>query len=174
MFQVNFINPFVEAAFEVFEAEVKLNIERGALSMKTSSTTSHEVNVLIGITGQLHGQVIYGMSNMTAKKIAVKMLDHPVRILNDLAQSAISELGNMITGVATAKLDTEYANLAVTPPAIVIGTDVLISTIGINRLIVPLKSELGPVEVIVAFRDEPIPDTINILHAHRNRSEVFI
>src|SRR3990172_4858733 len=103
MLKVEFVNPFLESACDVFESETKVQLQKGPLSVKKSSLTSQEVSVLIGITGEIHGQVIYGMSAKTAKKVASSMIGHSVPLMDELAQSAISELGNMITGLATVK-----------------------------------------------------------------------
>jgi chemotaxis protein CheX len=159
MLKVEYINPFLDAAFEVFETETSVRLEKGPLSMQSSSQTSQEVNVMIGVTGELHGQVIYGMSSKTAKKIASAMIGKQVVLLDMLAQSAISELGNMMTGLATAKFSEIYNNLAITPPTLIIGTNVLISTIDIQRLYVTLESELGDIEVSIALKEQTISES---------------
>jgi chemotaxis protein CheX len=164
MLKVEFVNPFLEAAFEVFETETNLKLEKGPLSVQQSSLTSQEVSVLIGVTGEIHGQVIYGMSAKVAKKIAAEMMGQPVPLLDELAQSAISELGNMITGLATVKFGKDYSNLAVTPPTLIIGTKVLISTIDIQRLYIVLMSEAGDVEVSVALKEQAISDELRVIH----------
>ncbi len=165
MLKVEFVNPFLEAAFEVFETETNLKLEKGPLSVQQSSLTSQEVSVLIGVTGEIHGQVIYGMSAKVAKRIASEMMGgQPVPLLDELAQSAISELGNMITGLATVKFGKDYSNLAVTPPTLIIGTKVLISTIDIQRLYIVLMSEAGDIEVSVALKEQAISDELRVIH----------
>jgi chemotaxis protein CheX len=156
MLKVEYVNPFLDAAFEVFETETKLKLEKGPISVQNSSQTSQEVSVMIGVTGELHGQVIYGMSSKTAKKVASAMIGKQVVLLDTLAQSAISELGNMMTGLATAKFSETYKNLAITPPTLIIGTNVLISTIDIQRLYIVLESELGDIEVSVALKEQAV------------------
>jgi chemotaxis protein CheX len=160
MLKVEYVNPFLDAAFEVFETETKLKLEKGPLSMQNSSQTSQEVSVMIGVTGGLHGQVIYGMSSKTAKKVASAMIGKQVVLLDTLAQSAISELGNMMTGLATAKFSAIYNNLAITPPTLIVGTNVLISTIDIQRLYVVLKGELGDIEVSLALKEQAVANTV--------------
>ena len=154
MLKAEYVNPFLDAAFEVFESETNIRLEKGPLSVQNSSQTSQEVSVMIGVTGELHGQVIYGMSSKTAKKIASTMIGKQVVLLDTLAQSAISELGNMITGLATSKYSEIYNNLAITPPTLIIGTNVLISTIDIQRLYVTLESDIGNIEVSLALKEQ--------------------
>lgn len=167
MFKAEYVNPFLEAALTVFKIELDTEIEKDSVSMRASAMTTQEINVLIVIEGDIHGQVVYGLSEKTAKKIAVKMTGQPIITLNELAQSAISELGNMITGQATTKLSDTYSSLALTPPTLVFDRDVLISTIEVNRLYIVLSSEMGDIEVSVAFDNKAIPSKINVFHPHR-------
>lgn len=167
MLKAEFVNPFLEAAFEVVETETRLKLEKGPLSMQKSSLTSQEVSVLIGVTGEIHGQVIYGLSLKTAKKIAAEMIGQNVPLFDELAQSAISELGNMITGLATVKFGNTYSNLAITPPTLIVGTKVLISTIDIQRLYVVLMSNIGDIEVSIALREHAITDTFRAVNSKK-------
>lgn len=167
MLKVEFVNPFLEAAVEVFEAETNQKLEKGPLSVNKSSITSQEVSVLLGITGGIHGQVIYGMSSKTAKKIASEMIGRSVPLLDELAQSAISELGNMITGLATAKFSDIYSNLAITPPTLIVGMNVLISTIDVQRLYVVLTSEFGIIEVSIALKEQAIGQDHKVIKASK-------
>ncbi|HEY3374528.1 MAG TPA: chemotaxis protein CheX [Candidatus Aquicultor sp.] len=168
MLKVEFVNPFLEAAMEVFVTETDLDLEKGPLSVQKSSITSQEVSVLIGITGQIHGQVIYGMSSKTAKKVASKMIGQPVALMDELAQSAISELGNMITGLATVKFSESYKNLAITPPTLIVGNNVMISTMDIHRLYIVLMSELGDIEMSIALKEHMVQSDIGVASARRS------
>ena len=64
---VKFMNPFVEAANEVLQAEVQLSSRRGNLSLRESSFASEDITVLISLVGQVQGVVIYGLSVDTGK-----------------------------------------------------------------------------------------------------------
>ncbi len=92
------------------------------------------------------------------------MIGRSVPLLDELAQSAISELGNMITGLATVKFSETYSNLAVTPPTLIVGTNVLISTIDIQRLYIVLMSEFGDIEVSIALKEQVIADELKVIH----------
>ncbi|HDP70452.1 MAG TPA: chemotaxis protein CheX [Actinobacteria bacterium] len=153
MLKVEFINPFIEAAYEIIEAELGLKVEKGPLSVHTSSQTSQEVNVLVGVTGKIKGQIIYGMTEKTAKKIASEMIGQKLPLFDDLAQSAVGELGNMITGTASTKLEQAGYPSALTPPTLICGKSVIISILDAQRLYIVLTSSLGDIEVSVALRE---------------------
>lgn len=153
--RVEFITPFIEAAKDVFESEIGGAIERGSLSLQRSAYTTRDVTTLIGITGNVAGVVLYAMDRLTACRIVSRMLGQEVAELDDLGQSGIAELGNVISGRATTLLaDAGYpGNIA--PPIVLIGNGTMISTLDIQRLIVPLSTECGVIEVQVALRERP-------------------
>lgn len=63
---VQFLNPFLEAANEVLKAEIGVEVQRGEISLQRSALTANEVTVLLSMIGQLQGVVLYGMSKATA------------------------------------------------------------------------------------------------------------
>lgn len=152
--RVDFITPFVSAAYDVLQMEVNAEIERGELAIEQSSKTSQEVTVLVGVTGQVRGLAMYGMSESTAKKIVAAMVKHPVPIFDEMAQSAIAELGNVITGRASTNLSSVGFNCVLTPPTLITGRNVIISTLSIRRLVVPIQTNFGPIEINLALREE--------------------
>ena len=65
-----YVNPFLEAAGAVFKSVVGVELKRGKLSIKESPDPSHEVAILIGITGSVNGEVVYSMGYNMVEKIA--------------------------------------------------------------------------------------------------------
>lgn len=155
---VKFLNPFVEAAFEVFEAEVSLKARRGdlALAMDKSPFTTDDVTVVISLVGEVKGVVLYGLSQSTALAIVGRILGHRFLEFDELAQSGIAELGNVITGRASVKLENAGYHANISPPVLVRGKNAMISTLDLPRLIVPMESELGTLTVHLALREAPI------------------
>ena len=151
--KVQYINPFVTAAFSVVKTMMQVEAVKGELAMRPAMFTSQQCNVLTGVTGQIHGQVIYGMSLITADKIASQMLGQPIRTFDQLAASAIAELGNMITGNASALLADAGYECDITPPSVIRGTQVKISTLNIPALVVPIHLPMGDLELTVCLQE---------------------
>lgn len=151
--KVQYINPFVNAAFSVIEMVMGGHPEKGALAMRPTVFTSQQCNVMTGVTGKIEGQVIYGMSLVTADQIASLMLGQPVRTFDQLAASAIAELANMITGNAMALLSEAGYICDITPPSIIRGTNVKISMLDIPSLVIPIKLEAGDIEMTVCLQE---------------------
>ena len=150
---VKFMNPFVEAASEVLTAEVNVATARGALSLQKSALTSNDVTVLISLVGQVQGVVLYGLSTHTALALVSRMMGQEFTEFDGLAQSGIAELGNVITGRATIKLSESGFVSNISPPTLIHGKGVTISTLDFARIVVPLSSELGDIVVHLALRE---------------------
>lgn len=151
---MEFINPFVKAAYDVLQQEIKANIEKGALSIEESSfTTQEEVTVLIGVTGKLQGVAIYSLSERTAKNIVSEMLNERIPIFDAMVESAIAEMGNVISGLAAAGLEANGYICNIAPPTVVIGRGVIISTVNIKKLVIPLNTQFGSVRISVALKE---------------------
>ncbi len=150
--KVEYINPFILAANSVLEMVLGVAPTKGPLAMQPATFTSQQCNVVCGVTGQAHGQVIYGMSLTTADKIASHMLGQPIKTFDQLAASAIAELGNMISGHAMSKLSESSYICDITPPTIIRGKDVKISTLSIPAIVIPLETEHGEMFITVGLQ----------------------
>lgn len=152
--KVEFISPFVEAAYEVLVQEIQATIEKGTLSIEESSvTTQEEVSVLIGVTGKLQGVVMYSLAERTAKNMVAAMLGERIPIFDSMAESAIAEMGNVISGLASAKLEANGYVCNIAPPTMIIGRGVIISTVNIKRLVIPLHTQHGMMRISVALKE---------------------
>jgi chemotaxis protein CheX len=151
--RVEYINPFVTAAFSVLENFLHETPTKGNLAMRPATFTSQQCNVITGVVGRIEGQVIYGMSLITADRIASHMIGQPIRTFDQLAASAIAELGNMITGNAMSLLSESGFICDITPPTIVRGSNVKLSTLSIPALVVPVCTTLGELEMTVCLKE---------------------
>ncbi len=151
--KAEYINPFVSAAAEVFQMMLGSTPQRGQLGARKGIFTSQQCNIVLGVTGQLEGMIIYGMSLMTADQIASQMLGTTIRTFDELAASAIAELGNMISGNALTKLSNAGYRCNLSPPSIIRGSSVRISTLEIPTLVVPLITDWGNLEINVGLQE---------------------
>mgnify|MGYP005812712547 CR=1 FL=1 len=150
---VDFLNPFLEAAAHVLKAELGVEMDRGPISLAKGSLTSDEVTVLIAVVGQVQGVVFYGMSAQTGLAMVSRIMDQPFEALDSLAQSGIAELGNVISGRAAINLSQAGYQCTISPPTVVLGKGVRITTLDFGRIVVPLGTELGELVVHLAVRN---------------------
>ena len=152
--RVEYINPFVEAAFNVLKEVLNADIKRGELYLKSSSQPVLGVATIVGLAGDVEGRVLIDMSHDTAIKIASEMNMEKMTALDELGKATITELANMITGQAVTKLHDLGFKFDLTPPSIVTGKDMVISDSGVEALIVPIELPHGKLEINVAIKEK--------------------
>lgn len=154
MLKAEFINPFILATTEVLRQELgSINIEKGPIGFMESYYTSADVTVIIGVIGAVQGIVMFGLGERTAKNIVARMIGQAVPVLDKMVESAIAEMGNVITGIASTELYKAGYPCTLAPPTVITGRGVVISTVNIKRIQIPLITDVGDMEVSVALRE---------------------
>jgi chemotaxis protein CheX len=150
--RAEFINPFVQAATDVLEFELGSTPERGTIGLQRSAYTTNEVTAVVAVTGSIAGMVMFGMTEHTARAMVSKMVGQEFRRFDALAQSGIAEIGNVITGRAAVLLSDAGFPSELAPPMLLVGKNALISTLDVQRLVIPMETELGRIEIQVALK----------------------
>jgi chemotaxis protein CheX len=150
---VKILNPFVEAAYEVLQAETGFRMSRGELTLQSDPYRTDDVTVIISLIGKVEGNVFYSMDLGTARNLVSDIMGEPLEQFDMLAQSGIAELGNVITGQASIKLAQSGLESTISPPTLLLGKGATISTLDYARLVVPLKGECGTVVIHLALRE---------------------
>ncbi len=119
-----YINPVIDAFREILPQLGFSDIQRGNVRMGTNSVESLGVTVIIGMTKAIRGNVAYNLTEATAMAIASTMMGGmPVTQFDDLPQSAISELVNMVTANAAIRYEQMGLQVDISPPSLVVGAD---------------------------------------------------
>jgi len=153
--KVEFINPFIEAASQVLEEIAQLKSERGALRLKNTNEPFRDVCAIIGLVGDVQGQVIYGFDQTTARSVVSKMMmGAEVTEFDEMARSALGELGNIISGKASIGMEELGLMIDLSPPTLVMAQNVHISTLKIPMIVVPLDTECGIIDLYVGIEQK--------------------
>lgn len=119
------INPIFEAFTNVIPQIGFTEVQKIELSAAKSVLPYTGVMVNIGVVGTLKGTIVFEMDTESAKKFASKMMmGMEVAEFDDLAQSAICEMSNMVCANACtqfAKAGIEGLNIS--PPTLIVGKD---------------------------------------------------
>ena len=151
--RVEYINPFVEAAFNVLQHVLSTEINRGELFLKPSSQPILGVTTIIGLTGNVEGRVLFDMAEDTALSIASAMNGEEFAEFDELAKATITELSNMIAAQAVTKLHDLGFSFDISPPAMFTGENMEVTNTELEALIVPIEMPLGKIEINVAVRE---------------------
>ncbi|MDR2404178.1 MAG: chemotaxis protein CheX [Spirochaetaceae bacterium] len=153
--RVEYINPFVESAFNVLKEVLDSDVKRGDLYLKSTSMSIMGVAALVGLAGDVEGRVLFDMTKETALAVAGAMNGEVFTVLDELAKATIQELANMITAQAVTKLHDLGFKFDLTPPALFTGENMEVSNnLKVEALIVPMElGPIGKIEVNVAIRE---------------------
>lgn len=151
-------NAFIAAAHSVLISEANLQAKRGPLSLEREAYTSDDVSVLFSLVGDVWGIAIISLSFETAKNITACILGQEFEEFNELAQSGIGELGNVIVGQSSTRLAEYGYHTQISVPTLIVGRGARISTLDIDRVVIPLQTEMGTLQLNLALRETAAND----------------
>lgn len=138
--RVEYINPFIQASQTVIKMLCDSDIIIGKPYLKQAPYYFNKIIIVIGVVGEIKGQIYFEMPVETAKSIAsIMMGGMQLEELNEISKSAISELGNMIMGNAGTIFFNNSITIDITPPTLLAG-DIEMSN-KIATVVIPLVIE---------------------------------
>ena len=150
---VKLVNPFIDAFTTVLPQMGFATPTRTGMSVKEKSATSLGVAVIVGFTKEIRGSVVYNMSEETAKYIAsTMMMGMPVEAFDEMAQSAISEMSNMLTANAATNLTALGLEVDISTPSLTVGADFQIKISNEQYLTIMMDVGGHAVEIDVAVQ----------------------
>lgn len=149
---VRHVNPFIEAFTNIMPILGFVETSKGTLSKKDKNLVSSGVICIVGIVGDIKGNVVYSIDTDDAIRIASKMMmGMELNSLDDMAKSAISELTNMLTAnSATCFCDIDI-NVDISTPTLLHGENIMVNMSSDKVLCVELFADGIPINLCVAF-----------------------
>lgn len=151
--KAEFINPFVQSLLTVLGKEAPGEWTRGRLSLGQNLFHGNDLNVMIGVTGTIEGQVVLSMDVATAQSIISAMTEQAVSDIDELGKSALGELANMVTGNAVAALSEVGHSVLITPPSLFAGRQLIVTTV-MPVLTIPLSSSRRNLVAYIALKEK--------------------
>jgi len=146
------INPFLLSASQILAQVCGIQTKVGAISKDNIGIDGEPLFIMLGVTGEMTGQVCIVFDEDVAKDVASKMMmGMPVPEIDDMAKSALSELGNMIMGNAATLLSNSNLMIDITPPTLGTGKAKLVSP-NITSIKVPLLYEGGEIRLFFLLK----------------------
>ncbi|MDA3899190.1 MAG: chemotaxis protein CheX [Spirochaetes bacterium] len=148
-----YVNPFLEAASAVFKSVMNVDLRRGKMIIKENPEPSHDVAIIIGITGAINGEVVYSMGYSMVTKIAEILAPGMTEEqIKTEYKDIVGELANMITGNAMNLFAYSGKSIDITTPTVVDGKDFTITLVQQTTLGINLYSPMGQLEMNVALK----------------------
>lgn len=148
------INSFLESTTYIF-GQFQLSCELGKPTLRDTPFTGKDILTLVGVTGEIQGQIYMGIPKASALEIVSKMMGgYPVSGFDSMAQSALCELSNMICGNAMTLLSNQGILLDITPPSLIFGNMIEVSAVKMQVLSIPiLFKDMESLEMNLVLKD---------------------
>ncbi len=160
LIKARFVNPFILCAVKTMKSLLQVDAARADISMRPQPYAGYEVMIILGVAGDIEGQVIYGMRLGVALDLASRMmLGVPLDNLDEMAKSALCEMALITFDYTRKELVEAGYECQVTPPSVITsfltkGLEMDISTVRIRTLIVPISYAGGEIEINIALREK--------------------
>ncbi len=150
---VDYINPFVTAVFNIFKTMIDLPLQLGKPSLKKDRMSTYEVSGIIGISGEVIGCVVVSFPENVAKNVASALLDDDIKEVDDDCTDAIGEIANMIAG--DAKKDFPKTDTTISVPTVIVGKHQVAFPSGLPIISIPCHTDKGKFAIDVAVKEKP-------------------
>ncbi|MGC8902825.1 MAG: chemotaxis protein CheX [Fervidobacterium sp.] len=152
MVDVRIINTILSSAQSTYEAVLQLKPQFGKPLAVKEIVPKYNIVTVIGFTGDIEGNFIYAFNEKTALSIVSRMMGMEYNTLDELSLSAIGELGNMTSGGIAMNLEKLGHKIDITPPTVITGEGMKITTEGIIIKLPATLFESEDVEIHAAIR----------------------
>ncbi len=160
---VKLLNSFIDAVFQVFREVANLELKKERVQFyEEGHKFNADVATLLGFTGSLKGQLVISLNEKIAKGFASAILmGVPVEEFNELAESGVCEMVNMVGGKALANLLEQGYTCDLSVPSIVRGKMVEIGFVPKTPMFAAdFSSDWGPIRIMIMVRvDASKPST---------------
>ncbi len=145
-----YINPFIDSFYNILPQIGFSNVTREEVTVK-NSVESLGILINLGIVGDIKGNIVYNIEGKMVKIASKMMMGLPVEELNEMAQSALSELSNMLTANASINFSNIGVNVNISTPTLMYGQDIKIKLNTDKILNIKIVADDIPIDVNVAF-----------------------
>nr|WP_272075792.1 chemotaxis protein CheX [Streptococcus dysgalactiae]WCE85759.1 chemotaxis protein CheX [Streptococcus dysgalactiae]WCN25757.1 chemotaxis protein CheX [Streptococcus dysgalactiae] len=151
---VKHINPFIDSCLNIMPQLGFKDIKKQGISIKEKTINSLGVMLTLGLVGDIKGVVSYSFHEGSAKNIAsIMMMGLPVISLDDMAQSALLELSNMLTANASTNFSRIGINVNISTPTLMYGGNFQTKTNIDKILCINVLVDDMPMEINIAFEN---------------------
>jgi chemotaxis protein CheX len=145
-----YINPFIDAVRRLFKTMLTLPVSIGPPGLNQEARPRHEVCGVIGVRGEVSGQVVVSMPPSLAASLASELIGDPVEGIDEDCLDAVGEIANMIAGNARTDFPERAGTISV--PEVVIGRENVIYPAATPIISIPCETGKGPLHIDVALK----------------------
>ncbi|OKP98769.1 chemotaxis protein CheX [Paenibacillus sp. P46E] len=116
--EANHLNTVLAGIEKVLVTHLGTTFRAGVPSIEQPYVNTENVSVMVGMTGDLRGEIILSMDDEVLKGIVSTMFGFRVDVMDDMGWSAFSEFGNWVGAACCTAFHEQELNTNITPPVI--------------------------------------------------------
>lgn len=152
--KAEYVNSFYLATQDVFKLMLDLDVERGKLDIVEGLITSKDANVILGVTGDLKGSILFSFTkDMTLKMVNI-MAGMEMSEIDNFVSSALGEVANIIGGNAVTNLTEYNYKCDIVPPQVIIGEYKSLSMANEKALVISMNTAIGEFDVSIFLKEK--------------------
>ena len=143
-----YVETFINSITEILTSFGIGEIVSGNSYTKESFTCKYNLTTIIGLSGNIKGNIALSMPYDTAKKIAsIMMMGMELTEIDEMSVSALGEMTNMICGQALMELSSQNLSIDITPPTIIHGDKMEAYISQVETIVVDISLSIGSIEL---------------------------
>jgi chemotaxis protein CheX len=151
------LNIFVESAQSIFQQVTSIPLTLKDLQVcENGQRIQAHVAAILSFTGSWKGQLVLVMDESMGMKIASAiMMGMPVETFDEVAESGVAEITNMVGGEAARRMVEIGLSCDMSVPSIIRGNDMEIAFFPkIPRQLASFTSDWGPLQVMIRMEQK--------------------
>jgi len=149
---VRVVNALIAAVVNTLKTLLNVTPVVGKPGILKEIKPKYDMVTVIGFSGGVEGNLIYSFNPSNALKIVSKMMGFEYESLDDLAMSAIGELGNMIAGALAMNLEKVGCRIVISPPTVVTGKNLKLTVEGLAINLLTSIFDADDAEIILSTK----------------------
>lgn len=154
--KAEYVNSFYKATKDVLKLMVGIDPQKKDLKIIEDMVCSKDASVVLGVTGDLKGTIIFGFpKDMTLEMIRI-MSGLEMDRIDSFASSALGEVANIISGNAMTLLAENNYVCDIVSPQIFIGEYKSFSMANERALQLILTTPIGEFDINISLKEKQV------------------
>ena len=113
------VTDILNGTIQSIKSVIPLPVKVDQPTLLTEPLKKHKIGVMIGLTGDIRGQIIFDGGIEEFQGLGASMFGMPLE--GEMLESFAGELGNMIAGNLSTQISELGHSMDITPPTVIIG-----------------------------------------------------
>lgn len=151
--KAEYVNSFYKATLDVLKLMLDIEVKQGTLGVVEGLFPSRDASVIIGVTGDLKGSILFSFPKDMALEMVYIMSGMRMDTIDNFVSSALGEVANIIGGNALNNLSQVNYVCDIVPPQILIGRYESASMANEKAIRIPLITEIGEFDITIYLKE---------------------